>query len=73
MTIGSSLVRLQSLEDDDERVANRIAELQSILANTSTSIVQRSKAKVELATLQKKDVNLQRRASNTKVGWCWYC
>lgn len=68
MTIGSSLVRLQSLEDDDERVANRIAELQSILSYTSTSIVQRSKAKVELATLQKKDVNLQRRASIQKLG-----
>jgi len=54
MTIGSSLVRLQSLEDDDERTANRIAELQSILANTSTSIVQRSKAKVELANYKRR-------------------
>ena len=68
MTIGSSLVRLQSLEDEEINTTQRINELQSILSDTSTSIVKRSKAKVELATLQKNTTNLQRRASIQKLG-----
>ena len=53
MTNSSSELQLQVIREENERVQHRIDELHKILSDDTTSIVQRSKAKVELCLLQK--------------------
>jgi len=60
---GSSTSTLLHLKQSQERITSRITELQSILSNTSTSIVKRQSAKVELAQLQKQVKHHSKRAS----------
>ena len=64
MTVGSSLVRLKAAADSQARIISRIDELEHILSDTKNSnIVQRSKAQVELAQLEKQVQTDCRRSS----------
>ena len=67
-TLKTSLVRLQSLQEDEDNTIKRIHELENILADDTLGQVTLSKAKVELATLQKQVQKGSRRASVRNLG-----
>ena len=64
------LGKLQALQNDEARIITRIHELEQILSSSSTSIVQQSKAKVELSQLQRqvKQVQCTKRQSMRNLG-----
>ena len=64
------LGKLQALQNDEARIITRIHELEHILSSPSTSIVQQSKAKVELSQLQRqvKQVQCTKRQSMRNLG-----
>ena len=62
-----SATTIQHLKSEQERIIHRISSLQNLLIDNTTSIVKRSKAKVELAQLQTKYTNsLPGRASSSR-------
>ena len=66
-TISSeSASTLQHLKSEQERIITRISSLQNLLIDNTTSIVKRSKAKVELAQLQTKYTNSRQCASSSR-------
>ena len=67
-TLKTSLVRLQSIQEDENNTIKRIHELENILADDTLGQVTLSKAKVELATLQKQVQKGSRRASVRNLG-----
>ena len=69
-TLKTSLVRLQSLQEDEDNTIKRIHELENILADDTLGQVTLSKAQVELSTLKKqiKSSKQNKRASVRTLG-----